>query len=179
MAHCTSLENSSGLDERRHLQNAHPGPWLETHGTESWMALGPPSDQGPHSSCWSAGLTGTAWAEHIGRPSSWGLRGSSRRSVAKSHWTLCDPMDCSTPGFPVLHYLPEFSQTHVHGLVMPSSHLVLCCSLSSCPQFFPASGPLPMSQLFISGEQSIGTPASASVLTMNIQGEESYSSLLY
>ena len=27
---------------------------------------------------------------------------------------LCDPMDCSTPGFPVLHYLPEFAQTHVH-----------------------------------------------------------------
>ena len=28
--------------------------------------------------------------------------------------TLCDPMDCSMPGFPVLHYLPEFVQTHVH-----------------------------------------------------------------
>ena len=28
--------------------------------------------------------------------------------------TLCDPMDCRTPGFPVLHYLPEFAQTHVH-----------------------------------------------------------------
>ena len=27
---------------------------------------------------------------------------------------LCDPIDCSTPGFPVLHYLPEFAQTHVH-----------------------------------------------------------------
>ena len=28
--------------------------------------------------------------------------------------TLCDPMDCSTPGFPVHHQLPEFAQTHVH-----------------------------------------------------------------
>ena len=28
--------------------------------------------------------------------------------------TLCDPMDCSTPGFPALHHLPEFAQTHVH-----------------------------------------------------------------
>ena len=28
--------------------------------------------------------------------------------------TLCDPMDCSTPGFPVLHYHPELAQTHVH-----------------------------------------------------------------
>ena len=34
--------------------------------------------------------------------------------VTKSRPTLCDPMDCSTPGFPVLHYLPEFAQTHVH-----------------------------------------------------------------
>ena len=36
------------------------------------------------------------------------------RSIAQSCPTLCDPMDCSTPGFPVLHYLPEFAQTHVH-----------------------------------------------------------------
>ena len=35
-------------------------------------------------------------------------------SVAHSFLTLCDPMDCSTPGFSVLHRLPEFAQTHVH-----------------------------------------------------------------
>ena len=35
-------------------------------------------------------------------------------SMAKSYPTLCDPMNCSTPGFPVLHYLPEFAQTHVY-----------------------------------------------------------------
>ena len=35
-------------------------------------------------------------------------------SVAKPCLTLCDPMDCSMPGFPVLHYLPEFAQIHVH-----------------------------------------------------------------
>ena len=35
-------------------------------------------------------------------------------SVAKLCPTLCDPMICSTPGFSVLHYLPEFAQTHVH-----------------------------------------------------------------
>ena len=35
-------------------------------------------------------------------------------SFAKSCPTLCDPMDCSTPGFPVLHYLPYFAQIHVH-----------------------------------------------------------------
>ena len=35
-------------------------------------------------------------------------------SFAQSCVTLCDPMDCSTPGFPVHHQLPELAQTHVH-----------------------------------------------------------------
>ena len=35
-------------------------------------------------------------------------------SVTQSRPTLCDPMDCSMPGFPVFHYLSEFAQTHVH-----------------------------------------------------------------
>ena len=35
-------------------------------------------------------------------------------SVIKSYLTLCDPMNCSTPGFPVLYYILEFAQTHVH-----------------------------------------------------------------
>ena len=35
-------------------------------------------------------------------------------SVAQLCMTLCDPMDCSTPGLPVHHQLPEFTQTHVH-----------------------------------------------------------------
>ena len=35
-------------------------------------------------------------------------------SVAKSSSILCDPVDCGMTVFPVLHYLPEFSQTHVH-----------------------------------------------------------------
>ena len=39
-------------------------------------------------------------------------------SAAQSCPTVCDPMDCSTPGFPVLHHLPEFAQTHVHGVAM-------------------------------------------------------------
>ena len=37
-------------------------------------------------------------------------------SVAKLCLTLCDPKDCSTPGFTVLHHLPECAQTHVHGV---------------------------------------------------------------
>ena len=35
-------------------------------------------------------------------------------SVAQSRPTLCDPMDCSMPGFPVLHYVPGFAQSHAH-----------------------------------------------------------------
>ena len=40
--------------------------------------------------------------------------------------TLCDPMDCSKPGFPVHYQLPEIAQTHVIDLVKPSNHLILC-----------------------------------------------------
>ena len=51
--------------------------------------------------------------------------------------------------------------------VMPSNHLILCCSFSSCLRSFPASGSFPMSQLFASGAQTIG--ASATVLPKSIQ----------
>ena len=54
--------------------------------------------------------------------------------------------------------------------VMPSSHLILCRPLLSCPQSLPASQSFPMSQLFASGGQSIGVSALASVLPMNTQG---------
>ena len=47
-------------------------------------------------------------------------------SVAQSCPTLCDPMDCSMPGLPVHHQLPEFTQTHVRWEMMPSNHLILC-----------------------------------------------------
>ena len=35
-------------------------------------------------------------------------------------------MNCSMPGFPVLHYFPKFAQTHVHELVIPSNHFISC-----------------------------------------------------
>ena len=45
-------------------------------------------------------------------------------SVTQSHLTLCDPMDCSTPGLPVFHYPLEFTQTHSHrvGDAIQPSH---------------------------------------------------------
>ena len=55
-------------------------------------------------------------------------------------------------------------------LVMLSNHLILWRLFSFCLQSFPASGSFPVSRLFISGGQSFGVSASASVLPMNIQG---------
>ena len=58
-------------------------------------------------------------------------------SVAQSCLTLCDPMNHSTPGLPVHHQLPEFTQTHVHWVVMASSHLILCRPLLLLPPIPP------------------------------------------
>ena len=59
-------------------------------------------------------------------------------SVAQSCPTLCDPMDCSTPGLPVHHQLPEFTQIMSIESVMPSDHLILCCPLLFPPSVFPS-----------------------------------------
>ena len=91
-------------------------------------------------------------------------------SVTKSCLILCDPMNCSMPGFSVYHYLPEFSQAHVHwasDTIQPSHSLLLPSLLAL--NFFPASGSFPVSQMFASSGQSIGTSALASVLSKNIQ----------
>ena len=47
-------------------------------------------------------------------------------------------MDCSMLGLPVHHQLPELAQTHVHELVMPSNHLILCRLLLLLPSVFPS-----------------------------------------
>ena len=91
-------------------------------------------------------------------------------SVTQSCPTLYDPMNSSTPGLPVLHQLPGFTQTHDHRVsgtnpTMSSSVI----PFSSCPQSFPISGSFPMSQLFASGGQNIGASASTAVFPMNTQ----------
>ena len=63
---------------------------------------------------------------------------SSYSSVAQSCPTLCNPMNCSTPGLPVHHQLPEFTQTHIHLVVMPSNHLILCRPLLLLPPIPPS-----------------------------------------
>ena len=91
-------------------------------------------------------------------------------SIAKSCPALCDRVDCTRQA--------SLSFTVSGGLLklmsimsmITSNHRILCPTLSSCLQSFPATGSLTMSWLFAPDSQSIGASASASVLPMNIQG---------
>ena len=91
-------------------------------------------------------------------------------SVSQSCPMLCDPMDCSMPGFPVHHQLAEFAQSHIHWVsdaIQPSHPLS-----SPSPPAFDLSLHQSLVQwvsFFASGGQSIAVSASASVLPMNIQ----------
>ena len=93
---------------------------------------------------------------------------SSVQFSSQSYLILCNPMDCSMPGFPVHQQRPEFAQTHVHrvGDAIQSSH--------------PLSSPTPAINLshhqglfqgsvFVSGGQGIQASASASVFPVSIQ----------
>ena len=83
---------------------------------------------------------------------------------------VCDPMDSSMPGFSVLHYLPERSDSYPLSwwcyLTITSS----CHSLLLLPSIFPSTRVFPTNWLFTSGAQSMGASALALVLPMNIQG---------
>ena len=59
-------------------------------------------------------------------------------SVAQSCFTLCNPMDCSMPGFPVHHQLPELLKLVSIQLVIASNHLILCHPLLSLPSICPS-----------------------------------------
>ena len=89
--------------------------------------------------------------------------------------TLCDPMNCSTPGLPAHHQLPEFAQTHIHWVsdAIEPSHPLL--SPLTCPQYLPESESFPMSQHFAWGGQSTRVSASASFLPKKSQGWSPYS----
>ena len=63
---------------------------------------------------------------------------SSVSSVTQSCSTLCDPMDCSMPGFPVHHQLSKLVQLMPIESVMPSNHLILCHPLLLLPSIFPS-----------------------------------------
>ena len=90
-------------------------------------------------------------------------------SVNQLCLTLCDPKDCSTPGFPVLHHLPELTQTQCplsqwcHPTILSS-----VIPFSSCLQSFPASGSFLMSWLF----------AKCSSFSFSISPSSKYSELI-
>ena len=90
------------------------------------------------------------------------FRSDQIRSVTQSCPTLCDPMNRSTPGLPVYHQLPKFTQTHVHRVgdaIQPSHPL----SSPSPPAPNPSQHQsFPMTQLFAWGGQSTGVSAAAS-----------------
>ena len=91
-------------------------------------------------------------------------------SVTQLCPTLCDPMNCSTPGFPVHDQLPEFTQTHVHQVsdaIQPSHPLSSPLLLPSIP---PSIRVLSNSQLFAGDGQSTGVSALASFLPKKSQG---------
>ena len=89
---------------------------------------------------------------------------NSYSSVFQLCPTLCNPIDCSIPGFPALHHLPELAQTQVHWVsdAIQPSHLLS----SSSPAFDFSQH---QGQFFPSVGQIIGVSPSASVLPMNIQ----------
>ena len=90
-------------------------------------------------------------------------------SVAQSCLTICDPMDCRTPGFHVHHKLLELTQTHVHWVsdgIQPSQPLLFPLYLAF---IFPSIRVFSNESALQSGGQSTGVSASTSVLPMNIQ----------
>ena len=90
-------------------------------------------------------------------------------SVAQSCPPLCDPMNRSTPGLPVHHQLPEFTQTHLSSRWCHPAISSSVVPFPSHPQSLPASETFPMSQLFSWGGQSTAVSASVSVLPVNTQ----------
>ena len=81
----------------------------------------------------------------------------------------CDPMDSSTPGFPVLHHFPELAQTHVHWVSDAYKYLIFCRPFLLQPSIFPSIRVFNNELAVRSGGQSIGAPASASVFPKNTQ----------
>ena len=90
-------------------------------------------------------------------------------SVAQSCLTLCDPMDCSTPGLPVHRQLPKFTQTHVHqvGDAIQPSHLLLSPLL--LPSILPTIKVFSNESVLCIRWPNYWSFSLASLLPMNIQ----------
>ena len=85
--------------------------------------------KGGSNSLWNVVLASCCWTPSAKTKTEILILGGTIQfsSVAQSCLTLCDPMNCSTPGLPVHHQLPEFTQTHVHRVrdaIQPSHPLL-------------------------------------------------------
>ena len=127
-----------------------------------------PCNQNSLNALWMLGTDFCAWVQTwlgiyvgaIGSPSLAGERWPLQivfamwyvqfSSVSQSCLTLCNPVDCSTPGLAVLHQILELGKLMSIELVIPSNHLMLCHPLSSCLQSCPVTGSFLMSQFFTS-----------------------------
>ena len=92
-------------------------------------------------------------------------------SVIQFHSTLCNPLNCSTPGFPVHHQFPDLTKTPLHWVndAIQPSHLLSSPSLPTFNLFSIRQSLFQWVSFFASCGQSIGVSASTSVLPMNIQ----------
>ena len=108
------------------------------------------------------------WFFKIIKCSSYPFSSVQFSSVTQSCPTLCDPMTCSTPGLPVHHQLPEFTQTHVHWVndaIQPSHPL----SSPSPPALNPSIRVFSSESALCIRWPSIGVSASTSVLPVHTQ----------
>ena len=90
-------------------------------------------------------------------------------SVAQSCPTLCDPLGCSTHGFPSITNCQSLFKLMSIESVMPSSHLILCHPLLLQPSIFPSIRVFSNESVLRIRWPNIGASASASVLPVNIQ----------
>ena len=88
-------------------------------------------------------------------------------SVIQSYPTLCGPMGCSTPASLSFTITQSLLKLRPIESVMPSNHLIPCHPLLLPPSIFPSIRVF-SNELFMSGGQSIGASASASVLPMDL-----------
>ena len=88
-------------------------------------------------------------------------------SVTQSCSTLCNPMDCSTPGLPVITNSRSLLKLMPIESVMPSNHLILCCLLLLLPSIFPSIRIFSNESALLIRWPSIRVSASTSVLPMN------------
>ena len=76
-------------------------------------------------------------------------------SVTQLCLNLCNPMDCSTSGLPVLQYLQSSPKFILTEWVMPPNHPILSCPILLLPSIFPASGSFPIRRISTSGGKAL------------------------